>query len=103
MSEGRGGSAADISPALDAAAKRLERAVSLLDGRLKTMATAAESSAGPLFEMDRSKLAAELDESQGRLRALEAAGQEASAALALAIDAIRLLPAADGGDEEAAA
>jgi hypothetical protein len=75
--------------ALEAAAKRLERAVGLLQGRVQALQSAAGASAGGLFEEDRSQLAEELDASRSRERALEEAGTEASAALGRAIAALK--------------
>jgi len=71
--------------ALDLAAKRLERALLILEQRLAERLKQAGEEVGGLFDQDRSKLAAELDESRARERALEAAGAEASAALGRAI------------------
>ncbi len=74
---------------LEAAALRLERALAVLDGRVKQLAGRAEGNAGGLFDFDRSKLAAELDEARARERELESAGQEASRALGQAIEHIK--------------
>ena len=74
---------------LEAAALRLERALAVLDGRVKQLAGRAEGNAGGLFDFDRSKLAAELDEARARERELETAGQEASRALGRAIEHIK--------------
>jgi hypothetical protein len=71
--------------ALDLAAKRLERALLMLEQRLADRLKQAGEEVGGLFDQDRAKLAAELDESRARERALEAAGAEASAALGRAI------------------
>ena len=79
---------ADENP-VDAAARRLERAVALLESRVQALTARAEESAGGLFEFDRSKLAAELDASRARERELEALGAEASEALGRAIQDIR--------------
>ena len=73
--------------ALDLAARRLEQAVHVLERRLAQRLKAAQD--GGLFEQDRAKLAAELDESRARERELEAAGLEASQALGRAILEIR--------------
>jgi hypothetical protein len=73
--------------ALDLAAKRLERAVSLLESRLAQSRKAAAE--GDLFDEDRSRLAAELDRAKARERELEEAGAQASAALGRAIGEIR--------------
>lgn len=75
--------------ALDLAARRLERAVFLLEQRLAERLRAAGAEAGGLFDHDRAQLAAELDEARARERALEEAGAEASAALGRAILEIR--------------
>lgn len=75
--------------ALAAAERRLERALAVLDGRVKELAGRAEESSGGLFDFDRSKLAAELDEARARERELEDAGVEASKALGRAIDHLK--------------
>lgn len=75
--------------ALDLAAKRLERAVHVLEQRLAEKLKQAGAEAGGLFDQDRAKLAAELDQARARERALEEAGAEASAALGRAIQEIR--------------
>jgi hypothetical protein len=75
--------------ALDLAARRLERAVHLLEQRLAERMKTAGAEAGGLFDQDRSRLATALDESRARERELEVAGAEASAALGRAIIEIR--------------
>jgi hypothetical protein len=75
--------------ALDLAARRLEQAVHVLEQRLAQRLKTAGGEAGGLFEQDRAKLAAELDEARAREKELEAAGAEASAALGRAILEIR--------------
>jgi hypothetical protein len=75
--------------ALDLAARRLEQAVNVLEQRLALRLKAAGAEAGGLFDEDRAKLAAELDDSRARERELEEAGAEASAALGRAILEIR--------------
>lgn len=75
--------------ALDQAVKRLERAIALLEQRIGERLSRAGAEAGGLFDQDRSKLAADLDEARARQRELEAAGAEASAALGRAIGEIR--------------
>jgi hypothetical protein len=75
--------------AIELAAKRLERAVFLLEQRLAERLKTAGAEAGGLFDQDRAKLATELDEARARERALEEAGAEASAALGRAIREIK--------------
>ncbi|WP_334161752.1 DUF4164 family protein [Phenylobacterium sp.] len=73
--------------ALELAAKRLERAVAMLEQRLAERLKDADT--GGLFDQDRARLAAELDHARAREKELEAAGAEASAALGRAILEIR--------------
>jgi hypothetical protein len=81
---------------IDQAAKRLERAVALLEQRLSRLS--GEAQAGGLFDEDRAKLAGELDASRARERELAEAGEQASKALGRAIAEIR----AALGEEDAA-
>jgi Domain of unknown function (DUF4164) len=74
---------------LDAAAKRLERALALLEGQVKSLSDRADGGTGGLFDLDRSQLAAELDAARAREKELTAAGAEASAAIGRAIEGIR--------------
>lgn len=75
--------------ALDLAARRLERAVFVLEQRLAERLKTAGAEAGGLFDQDRAKLADDLDKARARERELEEAGAEASAALGRAILEIR--------------
>lgn len=75
--------------ALDLAARRLERAISMLESRMADKMAQASAAAGGLFDQDRAKLAADLDAAKARERALEEAGAQASAALGKAIGEIR--------------
>ncbi|MFI4951094.1 MAG: DUF4164 family protein [Caulobacterales bacterium] len=76
--------------AMDLAVRRLEQAVNVLEQRLaQKLKGAGAAGAGGLFEEDRAKLAAQLDEAHARERELEAAGLEASQALGRAILEIR--------------
>ena len=75
--------------ALDLAARRLERAISMLESRMAEKMAQASAAAGGLFDQDRAKLATELDASRARERALEDAGAQASEALGRAIAEIR--------------
>lgn len=75
--------------ALDAAAKRLENALHVLEQRLAQRAKQAGAETGDLFDDDRARLASELDAARARERELEEAGAQASAALGRAIDEIK--------------
>lgn len=79
---------ADPDP-LDAAARRLDRAIALLESRVRDLASRADSDTGGLFDFDRSNLASELDSARARERELEEVGAEASEALGRAIRDIR--------------
>ena len=80
---------AGAESALDAAARRLDRAVSVLETRLGGLMSTAKAEVGGLFDQDRAKLAAELDAARGRERELQAAGREAALALDRAIVEVR--------------
>jgi hypothetical protein len=73
---------------MDTAVRRLERAVSELEQRLSRHAAPAPAS-DTASDADRARLAAELEEARTRERELEAAGEQASAALGRAIAEIR--------------
>jgi ElaB/YqjD/DUF883 family membrane-anchored ribosome-binding protein len=75
--------------ALDLAAKRLENALHVLEQRLSRRLKQAGDAADGLFDQDRAKLAAELDQAKARERELEEAGAQASVALGRAIQEIR--------------
>jgi hypothetical protein len=75
--------------ALDLAARRLERALALLEQRVAQRITQMSAGAGAVFDEDRAKLAADLDGARSRERELAEAGAAASAALARAIAEIR--------------
>ncbi|WP_411288031.1 DUF4164 family protein [Phenylobacterium sp.] len=75
--------------ALDLAAKRLERALHLLEQRLAARLKQAGAAADGLFDQDRANLASALDQARARERELEEAGADASAALGRAIVEIR--------------
>ena len=85
--------------ALELAAKRLERAVGLLEQKMAQRV--AEADAGGLFDQDRARLAADLDAAKARERALEEAGEQASAALGRAIAEIRAALGEEEGDDAA--
>ena len=75
--------------AVELAARRLERAVTLLEQRLAHKISDASAGAGAASDHDRAQLAAALDDAKARERELEEAGAAASAALARAISEIR--------------
>jgi len=75
--------------ALELAARRLERAVSLLEQRIAQKVAEAGAGAGTASDEDRARMATELDEARARERQLEEAGAAASEALARAISEIR--------------
>jgi hypothetical protein len=75
--------------AIELAARRLERAVALLEQRIAQKLAEASAGAGTAFDEDRARLAAALDDARARERELEDAGAAASAALARAISEIR--------------
>ena len=66
---------------LETAILRLDRAVAQLEVRMNALINDAQGANGELFDLDRAKLAAELDAARARERDLEAAGSQASAAL----------------------
>ena len=74
---------------LETAVLRLDRAVAQLEARLGGLLAEAQGANGELFDLDRAKLAAELDAARARERDLEDAGSQASAALGRAIAEIR--------------
>jgi hypothetical protein len=82
--------------AVELAARRLERAVMLLEQRLARRIAQVSAGAGAAFDADRVQLAAELDRAKSRERALEEAGAAASEALAKAIAEIRTALGAAG-------
>ena len=75
--------------AIELAARRLERAVALLEQRIAQRLAVASAGAGAAFDEDRARLASALDDARARERELEDAGAAASAALARAISEIR--------------
>jgi len=75
--------------AVELAARRLERAVSLLEQRIAQKVAEAGAGAGTASDEDRARMATELDEARARERQLEEAGAAASEALARAISEIR--------------
>ncbi|HEY5107507.1 MAG TPA: DUF4164 family protein [Caulobacteraceae bacterium] len=74
---------------LDGAARRLERAMALLEQRMAHKVAEAGANAGGVFDQDRAKLAADLDAARSRERVLREAGAQASDALGRAISEIR--------------
>ena len=86
--------------ALDLAARRLERAVAMLESRMAERVAQAGAEAGGLFDQDRAKLASELDAARARERSLEEAGAQASEALGRAIEEIRAALGSSSPDGE---
>jgi hypothetical protein len=74
---------------LEIAAQKLDRAVTMLEQRLAKRLAEAGAQAGDLFDLDRTKLAADLDAARARERELEEAAAQASEALAHAIAEIK--------------
>ena len=74
---------------LDAALRRLDRAMASLEARLSNRLAAMETRGDDLFDHDRAQLAAELDAARAREKALEAMAAEASAALGRAAAEVR--------------
>ena len=91
----------EAGDSIETAARRLERAVVMLEQRLSRLS--GEADAGGLFDQDRAKLASELDAARARERELADAGEQASLALGRAIAEIRAALGEQGeGEEEAA-
>ncbi len=80
---------AEGGSSLQAALTRLERAVAVLDGRVDALSGRADAGEGGLFDVDRSQLAAELDQSRARERALQETGEAVADALGRAIVSVR--------------
>ena len=74
---------------VERAARRLERALALLEQRLAQKIAEASAGAGAAFDQDRAQLAAALDDAKAREKELVEAGEAASAALSRAIAEIR--------------
>ena len=74
---------------LDVAVRRVERAMMLLEQRLARKVAEAGAQAGDLFDQDRAQLATDLDACRARVRELEEAGAQASAALDAAMAEVR--------------
>jgi thioesterase domain-containing protein len=87
---------------LDLAARRLERALAMLEQRLARRLAEAGQQAGAASDQDRANLAAELDAARARERDLEEAASAAYDALAGAIAEIRqVLGEPQGAEGEA--
>jgi hypothetical protein len=80
---------ADSQTALAEAASRLERALSLLETRMRALKAQSGRGEGDLFDQDRARLADELDQARERGRAFEEAAIEASLALSRAAMDVR--------------
>ncbi len=88
---------AGAESAVELAARRLERAVALLEQRVAQRIAQASAGAGSAFDEDRAQLAADLDKARARERDLEEAGAAASQALSDAIAQIKTALGAPGG------
>jgi hypothetical protein len=75
--------------AVEAAARRLDRALTMLEQRMAARLAEASAGAGTASDQDRSQLATALDEAKAREKELTEAGEAASAALSRAIAEIR--------------
>jgi hypothetical protein len=75
--------------AIERSIRRLDRVVTLLDQRISRRVALAAAQSGSMVDADRARLASELDAARSRERELEAAGGEASMALAEAIAQMR--------------
>lgn len=85
---------------IDRAIKRLDRAAASLEQRIGRRIAQAEAQSGSMVDVDRARLAAELDAAKSREKELEAAGAEASAALAEAIAQIKAALGGQAAGEE---
>jgi hypothetical protein len=72
---------ADAQAALAEATGRLERALNLLEMRVRALKAQSRRDDSDMFDQDRARLAEELDRARERGRALEEAAIEASRAL----------------------
>jgi hypothetical protein len=95
---------AEAQAALAEATSRLERALNLLEMRVRALQAQGEAQSGVLggrgegdpFEQDRARLAEELDRARERGRALEEAAVEASLALSRAASDVRAVLNGEG-------
>jgi Domain of unknown function (DUF4164) len=91
---------ADSPAALAEATSRLERALNLLEMRVRAMKAQAQVQSGrgegDPFDQDRARLAEELDRARERGRALEEAAVEASLALSRAAMDVRAVLNGEG-------
>jgi len=79
----------DAETPLDAAMRRLDRALATLEARVAQRLAATDGASDDLFSQDRAQLAAELDAARARERQLEQVAAEASAALGRAAAEVR--------------
>ncbi|MBC6980285.1 DUF4164 family protein [Caulobacter sp. 17J80-11] len=86
---------ADSTSELDAAAGRLDQALTALEGRFRALKAQSRGGEGDLFDQDRARLAEDLDRARARARDLEDAAAEASAALGRAAEHVRLILTAE--------
>ena len=81
---------------LDVAIRRLERAASMLEQRLGHRVAEAGAQAGGLFDLDRARLAADLDACRARERELTEAAKEALATVDKAMAQVEIAMVAAG-------
>ena len=74
---------------MDVAVRRLERAASLLEQRLGHRVAEAGAQVGGLFDLDRARLASDLDASRARERELSDAAAEALASVEKAMAEVK--------------
>ena len=74
---------------LDVAVRRLERAASMLEQRLGHRVAEAGAQVGGLFDLDRARLAADLDTSRARERELAEAASQALGAVEKAMAEVK--------------
>lgn len=78
-----------VSGRLEVAVRRLERAASMLEQRLGHRVAEAGAQVGGLFDLDRARLAADLDASRARERELAEAASHALGAVEKAMAEVK--------------
>ncbi len=82
---------------LEVAVRRLERAASMLEQRLGHRVAEAGAQVGGLFDLDRARLAADLDASRARERELSEAATQALGAVDKAMAEVKTAMGDSGG------